>query len=177
MKKFVFSLAAIGMMSGGTALAQGQAQETMTDAKIVQVMKTANEGETDLGKMAKSRAENKDVKEFAKKMVDEHKKSEKEAKNVAKKAKVKFEESTASKDLETLAKNKEKELKNFKGREFDKAYIDQQISMHQQLLDDLNLKLIPAAQSPELKTYLETTKAHVQEHLSRAQEIQTTLNR
>lgn len=175
MKNLIFSLAAIGLMVGGASSAQ--AQETMTDAKIVEVMKVANEGEVDLAKMAKSRAEHKDVKDFAKKMIDEHKKSEKEAKDVAKKAKVKAEESTASKDLKNVAKTKEKDLKNFKGKEFDKAYIDQQISMHQQLLDDLNQKLIPAAQSPELKTYLEATKAHVQEHLSRAQEIQTTLSR
>lgn len=175
MKNLVFSLALMGLVCGGAVKAF--AQETLTDAKIVEVMKVANDGEVDLAKMAKSKADNKDVKEFAKKMIDEHKKNDKEVKDVAKKAKVKAQESEASKDLKNMAESKEKDLKNFKGKEFDKAYIDQQISMHQQLLDDLNQKLIPAAQSPELKSYLEATKAHVQEHLSRAQEIQTTLSR
>ncbi|MBS1971353.1 MAG: DUF4142 domain-containing protein [Bdellovibrionales bacterium] len=176
MKNLVLTLAVAGLM-GGASMAFAQAEETMTDAKIVKLMKTANDGEIDLAKMAKSKAENKDVKDFAKQMIDEHKKNEKESKDVAKKAKVKPEDSTASRDLKSLAEGKEKELKNFKGKEFDKAYIDQQISMHQQLLDDLNTKLIPAAQSPELKTYLEATKAHVEKHLSRAQEIQTSLNK
>lgn len=188
MKKLVFSLAAVSLIGGGTSAlaqtqpqsqpqAQAQSQETLTDAKIVEVMKVANDGEVDLAKMAKSKAESKEVKEFAKKMIDEHKKNEKDVKDVAKKAKVKSEESASSKDLKNMAESKEKDLKNFKGKEFDKAYIDQQVSMHQQLLDDLNQKLIPAAQHPELKSYLEATKSHVQEHLSRAQEIQTTLNR
>jgi len=173
MKRVLLSLLVIGLI-GGTAPVW--AQEALTDAKIVEIMKVANEGEVDLAKTAKSKAENKDVKEFAKKMIDEHKKNEKEVKEAAKKAKVKHEDSAQSKDIEKTAKAKRDELKKLKGKEFDKAYIDQQISMHQQLLDDLNTKLIPAAQSPDVKSYLEATKTHVQEHLSRAQAIQTSLS-
>jgi putative membrane protein len=173
MKNVVLALALAGLMGGASMV---YAQETMTDAKIVKLVRTANDGEIDLAKMAKSKADNKDVKDFAKMMIDEHKKNDKDAKDVAKKANVKPEDSTAAKDLKNMAEGKEKELKKFKGKEFDKAYIDQQISMHQQLLDDLNNKLIPAAQSPDVKTYLEATKAHVEKHLSRAQEIQTSLN-
>lgn len=175
MKQLLFGMAAFCLSMGGASMAF--AQETLTDAKIVRIMKTANDGEIELAKEAKSKAENKDVKDFAKKMIDEHKENEKEGKDVAKKAKVKPADSEVAKTMENDAKTKKKDLKSLKGHDFDKAYIDQQVTMHQALLDDLNAKLIPAAQSPELKTYLESTKAHVQEHLSRAQEIQTSLNR
>jgi putative membrane protein len=147
----------------------------LTDGQIVHIMKTANEGEVDLAKVAKSNAENKDVKEFAKQMIDAHKESEKGAKDAAKRAKVDMTKNDTSKNLENMVETQRKELKKLKGKEFDRAYIGQQIVMHKQLLDDLNQKLIPSAQSPDVKSYLETTKSHVESHLSQAQKIQDTL--
>lgn len=159
-------------------LVQAQTQtQTLTDGQIIHIMKTANEEEADLGKMARSKADNKAVKDFAKSMADSHKQSEKDVKDVADKTKIKAVETDTSKNLEKDIEAKEKDLKKLKGAEFDKAYITQQISLHQQMLDDLNSKYIPAAQSPELKAYLETTKNHIQEHLTKAQQIQTTLTK
>ncbi|MGZ3742487.1 MAG: DUF4142 domain-containing protein [Pseudobdellovibrionaceae bacterium] len=173
MNKAKMSMMILTMVSAGL-LAKAQ---TLTDGQIIHIMKTANEEEADLGKMAHSRADNKYVKDFAKMMADTHKQSEKDVKDVASKTKIKAVENDISKNLESDTKAKEKDLKKLKGAEFDKAYIDQQITMHQQLLDDLNSKYIPAAQSQELKAYLETTKTHVQQHLSKAQEIQTSLKK
>jgi putative membrane protein len=163
---------AYGQSQGGTAVG-GE----LTDGQIAQVIKTVNEGEVDLGKVARSRAENKDVKEFAKQMVDEHKKSEKQVKDVAKKAKLELVKNDTSKSLEEMVDNQEDNLKKLKGADFDKAYIGHQITMHQQVLDDLNKKWIPAAQSAELKSYLETTKSNLEKHLSHAQQIQNTLSK
>ena len=67
------------------------------------------------------------------------------------------------------------ELKKKKGSDFDKAYIENQVMMHQQVLNDLESKYIPATQNSDFKAFLETTKAHVQEHLTKAQQIQSTL--
>lgn len=168
------------MSFGMFAQAQTQAGTAglgLTDGQIVHIMKTADEGEVGLAKVAKDRAENKDVKEYAKQMFDVHKKSEKQGKDVAKKAKIEVTKNDTSKTMEDMVDIQEKDLKKLKGADFDKAYIGQQITMHKQLLDDLNQKLIPAAQSPELKSYLETTKSQVERHLSRAQEIQNTLSK
>jgi putative membrane protein len=171
MSKVRMSLMILTLVSMGF-LAKGQ---TLTDGQIIHIMKTTNEEATDLGKVAKSKADNKYVKEFAVMMIDTHKQSEKDIKEVARKTNIKPVKNETSKNLERDVKTKENDLKKLKGSEFDKAYIDQQIAMHQQLLEDLNSKFIPAAQHQELKTYLETTKTHVQEHLSKAQEIQTSL--
>lgn len=173
MNKIAF-LAAYVCSMGLVANAQ---TTTITDGQITHVMKTANEGEIDLAKVAKSKADNKEVKEFAKMMIDEHKKNEKQDKEVAKKSKIELVDNDMSKLLKDSTSLKVKDLKKLKGAEFDKSYIDQQIAMHQSLLDDLNQKLIPAAQHPELKSYLEETRTHVQEHLTRAQQIQETLKK
>lgn len=159
-------------LSGAAAPAQMQ---PMTEGQILEIVQTANEGEVDMSKLANSRAENKEVKEYAKMMVDAHKKNEKEGKKVSKKTKIEPADHAASETLENTLEAHEKDLKRFSGAEFDKAYMQQQITLHEQLLKDLDQKLIPAAKTPELRAYLETTKSRTQEHLSKAQQIQSTL--
>lgn len=156
-----------GAAAGGSAAGGG-----LTDGQIAHLMKTVNESEIDLAQVARSRAENKEVKDFAKQMIDEHKKSEKQAKEVAKKAKLEFVKNDTSKSLEDMVDTEEDNLKKLKGADFDRAYIGQQISLHQQILEDLNQKWIPSAQNAELKSYLETTKSNIEKNLSQAQQIQ-----
>ena len=173
MNKNVLKFGLLALCSTGL-IAKAQ---TMTDPQITQLMKTANEAEIDMAKVAKSKTDNKQVKDFAKMMIDDHEKNEKDDKKVAKEIKVKPEETDTSKSMKKDSEQKISDLKKLKGKDFDKAYIDEQVTMHQALLDDLNQKLIPAAQSPDLKNYLETTKTHVEEHLSKAKEIQTSLTK
>ena len=73
------------------------------------------------------------------------------------------------------AQAKMENLKSQKGADFDKAYIASQVEMHQTVLNDLQNTLIPAAKDPQLKTFLETTKTHVQQHLEKAQKLQASM--
>jgi putative membrane protein len=66
-------------------------------------------------------------------------------------------------------------MKSMKGESFDKAYISQQVKMHQSLLSELNQKFIPAAKDPQMKDFLQKTQAHVAHHLEQAQKIQSTM--
>ncbi len=168
---FVLPLLVASFMFG----AAHAATTDMSDKEIAEIMKTANDAEIDAAKAARSRADNKEVKDFAKHMIDEHEKNNKEAKQVLKKADISPKSNEMAKTLKKDSKEKLSELKKMKGAEFDKAYIDEQVAMHQQLLNDLEQKYIPAAQNPELKAFLEKTKTHVQEHLSKAQQIQQTI--
>lgn len=186
MKLLIIPLAAISFaitshaQSGGGSM-PGTTAETTTTAisqgEAAEILKTANEAEIDLAQAAKHRAENKEVKEFAKSMEDMHKESNKEAKKIFKKADIDTKNNEMAKSMKKDAKEKLADLKKKKGNDFDKAYIENQIAMHEQVLKDLNEKLIPAAQNPEFKAFLETTKAHVEEHLSKAQQIQQSITK
>lgn len=148
---------------------------TLTDAQIVKIVKTADEGEVDAAKTAKSKATDSRVKDFAKLMIEDHKDNEKEAKKTAKNNNIKLEKSDVSQNMEDTTKAKIKELKDYKGTAFDKAYIDSQVSMHQQLLNDLDQTYIPNAQNADVKSFLQATRGHVEDHLNKAKEIQSTL--
>jgi putative membrane protein len=147
----------------------------LTDGQIVAIVKQANESEVDLGKVGKSKADNKEVKEFSKHMIDAHNQGEKDTKEAAKKSKVKAVESADSRMIKDNTKTKISDLKKLKGKDFDRAYIDTQIAMHQTLLNDLNQKFIPSAQSTDVKSLLQNTKSQVEEHLANAQKIQSAL--
>lgn len=149
--------------------------ETVSESHIAEIMETVNDAEIDVAKTAKSRAEHKDVKEFAKHMISEHEKNNKEGKKVIKSAKIDAEDNTSADNIEADAKKKIDELKKMKGNDFDRAYIGTQVTMHQQVLKDLNEIYIPSAKNPEFKAYLEKTRDHVQQHLTKAQEIQNKL--
>lgn len=149
--------------------------QTLSDQEIGEILKTVNDAEIDAAKAAKSRAENADVKQFASHMVDEHENNNKEAKNVFKKTDMKPKNNDIAKNLKKDAKNQLSELKKKKGTDFDKAYIQNQITMHERVANDLETKYIPAAQNAEFKAFLENTKTHVQNHLEKAKQIQSTL--
>ena len=149
--------------------------QVLTEAHVTQIMKVANEGEIDAGKLAKKRANNDQVKAFAKKMVDEHEKNEKEVKQVAKKADIGMDNNDAAKQLKEHVKTTIKDLKDKKDAEFDRAYIASQVDMHQSLLNQIENQLLAAAKTPALKEYLTKTRDHVKMHLDEAKSIQTAL--
>ena len=145
-----------------------------TDGQITSLMMAANQAEIDEAKMAKSKAQNKAVKDFANHMMTEHSKNEKEGKDLAKKVGVKPNADFAplvamKKDAAAMSS----QLQKAKGLEFDKAYMANQIAMHQDLLAKLNDQLIPNAKNTEIRNYLESTKSHVQAHLDMAKSVQS----
>jgi putative membrane protein len=150
---------------------------TPSDNQIAEILKTANKAEIDAAKLAKDRAANSEVRSYAEHMIVEHTQNTKDEKELGKKIDVKPESSDIAKDLKKDAKNKYSELKKNRGSAFDKTYIDQQVALHQQLIKDLDEKLIPAAQNPQMKEFLQTTRTHVEDHLAKAQEIQTSLSK
>lgn len=155
-----------------TASAQAVAP---SDGEIVEILKTANDSEIDAAKLAKKRAENPEVKDYAQMMLDQHEMTNKQSKKISKEENIKKKSNDMAKALKDESKTKISDLKKKKGTEFDRSYMEQQVTMHQQLLNELDQTLIPSAQNIGLKTFLQSTRDHIQEHLTKAQSIQANL--
>lgn len=151
------------------------AQATLTDHQIREVLEEANDAEIDAAKMAKKETKNKEVRDFANHMIVEHEKNLKETKKIAKKNNIHGKDSEMSDAVEADAKNKKKMLKEQKGPAFDKMYMEQQVAMHTQLLNDLDQKFIPSATNTEFKSHLQMTREHVSKHLEQAKTLQAKL--
>ncbi len=158
--------------------ADGKTQQVgLTEQEAIGILKTANEAEIDAAKIASKKATDTHVKEFAQRMVSEHKKNKTLSRQLLSRLGLSADSSQVSELLKEDSEQKNSELKKLSGAAFDQNYISSQIEMHRALLTDMDQRLIPAVSKPELKEFLRTTKDHVKHHLADAQEIQSGLKK
>lgn len=162
------SAAAFGLV-GQPAFAQNSAPN---DAQIAGIVVAANSVDIDAGKLAEKMSSNKDVKAFAQQMVTDHTGVNQQAGALVKKLNVTPEDSDTSKSLKQGGEANIAKLKGMKGAEFDKAYIDHEVTYHQAVLDAVDKTLIPNAKNAELKETLVKTRPAFVAHLEHAEHIQ-----
>jgi putative membrane protein len=173
MKKYIVAaLSSLLAFAGSVAFAQGAAPN---DAQIAGIVVTANTVDINAGKLAEKKSKNKEVKAFAKQMVTDHTGVNKQATALVKKLKVKPEDSDISKSLKKGGEDNLKKLKGLKGKDFDKAYIDNEVTYHQAVIDALDKTLIPSAQNAELKDTLVKVRPAFVAHLEHAKSIQQSM--
>ncbi len=156
------------------ALAQGKGP---SDPQIAGIVVAANQIDIDAGKLAKSRSKNKQVQEFAQLMITDHTAVNQQAGALVKKLGVKPEDSDTSRSLKSAAKETEGKLKALKGAAFDKAYADNEVAYHQQVLDAIDKVLIPNAQNAELKALIEKVRPAIAAHLDHARMMASSLGK
>src|SRR5262245_22221704 len=146
-----------------------------SDPQIAGIVVTANQIDVDAGKLAKSHSKTKDVQDFAQQMITDHTAVNKQAAALAKKLGVTPEDSDTSNGLKKAAADTAKKLKGLKGAQFDKAYVDNEVGYHQQVLDAIDKVLIPNAQNAELKALIVKVRPAIATHLEHAKHIQASL--
>lgn len=142
------------------------------DAQIAAIVVAANSVDIDAGKQAKAKTKNKEVKEFAQLMITDHTGVNKQAVALVKKLKVTPEENDTSKSLKQGGADTMAKLDGLKGKEFDKAYVDNEVSYHQTVIDALDKTLIPNAKNEELKALLVKVRPAFVAHLEHAKQLQ-----
>lgn len=164
--------ASMFMIAGSAVFAQASAPN---DAQIAGIVVAANTVDINAGKLAEKMSKNKEVKAFAKQMVTDHAGVNKQAAALVKKLNVTPEDSDTSKSLKEGGDANIAKLKGLKGKAFDKAYIDNEVTYHQAVLDAIDKTLIPNAKNPELKDTLVKVRPAFVAHLEHAKHIQASL--
>ena len=172
MNKASLIAAALALAASAAVQADGP-----NDAQIAAIVVAANQVDIDAGKLAESKSTNKEVKEFAKRMVTDHTGVNKSAVELVTKLKVKPEENPTSTSLKKGGEDTLKRLKGLKGAEFDKAYVDNEVTYHQTVLDAVDKTLIPSAKNEELKALLVKVRPAFVAHLEHAKHIQASLRK
>jgi putative membrane protein len=153
------------------------AAAALNDAQIAHIAVTANSLDSAAGVMAKQKGSAKSVKDFAQTMIDDHSAVNKQAVALATKLNVTPEDNDVSRSLKSSADASTSNLQGKTGADFDKGYIDNEVTFHQTVLDALDKNLLPGAQNAELKALLEKARPSYAAHLARAKDIQTSLNK
>jgi putative membrane protein len=145
----------------------------VNDAQIASIVVAANQVDIDAGKLAKSRSTDAEVKAFAELMITDHTSVNKSATDLAAKLKVTPQDNPTSQSLKSGGDKNLAHLKTLKGAAFDKAYVDQEVAYHQQVIDALDKTLIPGATNHELKALLIKVRPAFVAHLEHAKRLQS----
>jgi putative membrane protein len=158
-------------------LAFSASAQAPNDAQIAAIVVTANQVDIDAGKLALTKSAAKDVKDFAQLMVTDHSGVNKAATELVTKLKVKPEENSTSTALKKGGEDTLERLKRLKGAQFDKAYVDNEVTYHQTVLDAIDKTLIPSAKNEELKSLLVKVRPAFAAHLEHAKHLQSSLKK
>ena len=173
MKKMTHILvASLCSVATAAALADSSAPN---DAQIAGIVVTANTVDINAGKLAEKMSHNMEVKEFAKQMEVDHASVNKQATALVKKLHVKPEDSDTSKSLKEDGAANIHKLKGLKGKDFDHAYVDNEVAYHQAVLDAMDKTLIPNAKNAELNDTLVKVRPLFEAHLEHAKHLQASL--
>jgi putative membrane protein len=108
-------------------------------------------------------------------MVDDHNSVLKSVGELGKKLNVTPAASDTQKSLKDQATATSKKLSALKGAAFDKAYAENEVAYHQQVIDAVSKVLIPNAKNAELKSALTGAAPLFQGHLEHAKQVQSGL--
>ena len=171
----LFVLTAITLLAASGLGAQTDSAAAPTDPQIAMIAVTADNIDIEAGKLAASKTSNAKVKEFANMMVRDHTSVNKKATALAKKLNITPEESDTSRSLKSDGDKTLERLRGLSGAEFDKAYIDNEVSYHESVAKVVDETLIPDSKNAELKALLKSAQPVFASHLKHAKELQSSM--
>jgi putative membrane protein len=157
-------------LNGKNSYAQESAK--LSDPEIASVAVTANQIDIDAAKLAKEKSKDKEVINFAETMMNDHQAVINQAVTLVKKLNVTPKDNAVSQKMSADAANTKKILQSKSGKDFDKAYIDNEVAYHKAVIDAVQNVLIPQSQNAELKQLLQNILPALKTHLEHAEMLQ-----
>ena len=150
-------------------------QRNLTDSEIAMVMRVANLGEVREGELARTKATDTSVRDFASMMVTEHTAQNNKTESELARVDVASADSDLSRQLDAASGDATDRLRALSA--FDRAYMDRQVDAHQSLIALIDSKLTPSARKKQVREQLTALRALADKHLTRAKQIQGSLPR
>jgi len=141
---------------------------TTDEQQIAMKIEQSHIGEMDLSRLAMDRASNKDVKDYADMLVDDHEKALKDMNGILK-DKHAMDASAEQKPADGKAEMDK--LQGMSGAAFDTEYMNAMVADHQKTLNELQANSA-MVQNPDLKDYVNDLTKTVNKHLEKAQDLQ-----
>lgn len=158
-----------------TATGFSQDAPSLSDPEVASVAVVANQIDISYAEIALEKSKNKEVREFAERMVTDHNAVIEQAVELVTKLSVTPKDNAVSKSLLEGAEKTKKELNSASEEEFDLLYVNNEVAYHEAVITAVKDLLIPASDNAELKGLLETVLPALQAHLLHAEMIQAKL--
>ncbi len=153
------------------------AQPMPTDAQIAHIVVTDNQVDIDAGKLAQRKASSTAARQFGQQMVTDHTAVNQQASALAQKLQLTPQPNDSSTSLKKGGDENLAQLGRLSGQQFDKQYVDHEVTYHQAVIDTVDKTLLPAAKNEELKALIEKVRPTLVQHLDHAKQLQSQLGR
>jgi putative membrane protein len=137
------------------------------DRKFVMEALKGGMAEVELGKLASEKASSDAVKQFGKRMVDDHGKASDELKKLAQDKGI-----TPPAELDGKHKKLHDRLSKLSGAEFDRAYVNEMVKDHRKDVKDFQREA-EKAKDADVKSFASKTLPTLQEHLKQVEDLHT----
>ncbi len=149
----------------------------LADDEIASVAVVANKGDIGFARIAQKKSKNAEILKFAKTMASDHQAVIDQAVALVTRLKVTPKDNAVSKKMVADNAKTEKMLNSKSAKDFDKAYIDNEVAYHKAVINAVETILIPQAQNAELKGLLQQVVPTLKTHLQHAEMIQTEISK
>jgi putative membrane protein len=160
----IFTAASALLMGVGLAQQNPSNRLNRTDESFVTKAAHGGVAEVELGRLATEHNSNQKVKDFGRRMVEDHSKANEELKTIASKKGVTLPSNMDSKSATT--KNR---LSNLNGAEFDRAYMRDMVADHKEDVAEFQREA-DSGTDPDLKAFAARTLPTLKEHLQMAED-------
>lgn len=144
----------------------------LTDAHIAAIVLAANTIDVENGNLAIAKTVDRSVRDFAKQMITDHTSVNAKATALATRLKLVPQEHQVSQSLMESAEAIRVKMRKLSGAAFDRAYVNNEVSYHQAVIDLLDRTLVPGAENKDLKALLVGVRPAFVAHLEHAKMIQ-----
>ncbi|HKG90720.1 MAG TPA: DUF4142 domain-containing protein [Gemmatimonadaceae bacterium] len=143
-----------------------------TNAELVGLVNAFNDAEVEIGQMAQTKATDAQVRQFAQRIVGEHRALKTEVTSAAQRLSL---TPVVPEDDEDLREDHQKGMQDLngkaKGKEFDEAFLEHEIKMHKKVLDEVE-DALGRNRNPEIRPVLEQARTGIRAHLTTAEELE-----
>jgi putative membrane protein len=146
-----------------------------TNAELVGFVNTYNDAEVEIGQLAQTKATDPQVRDFARRIVGEHRALKTEVMNAAQRLNLTPTMPTADENLPEDHQAGMRDLNALaKGRDFDRAFVRHEVRMHKKVLDEVE-DALRGNRNQEIRPVLERARDGIRAHLTTAEELEKKL--
>jgi putative membrane protein len=140
-------------------------------------MRALHAAEIEQGTLAMNKATDKGVKEFAEKVVNDHKARMQKDNKIMSSLGIAPTDNSVSQQINAASAQQAERLNSLSGADFDRAYIEQQINYYRNALDIFDRNLLPNVRDPQIKANVTEARSRANDHLKEAQDLRLTLSK
>lgn len=168
---FVAGFLTLAACEQGNGDQRGMSRTSLSDGERDFMIKAAhaNQAEIRAGEVALQRASNDEVKQFGRRMIDDHTNAYTQLQAIANEKRI-----TLPIEADQDARQKLDQISKLTGAEFDRKFMDMMVSDHEKAIS-LFEKEAKDVKDSALRDYVQNTLPTLRDHLSRAREIRKSL--